>query len=182
MLIQKDDIIVELNIFFQNLCRIWRNYADGVWIMLTEVKSNKELRSTARDKLRGHWGKSILTVVIYFILTNAIENVISNDIFGWLLGALLLLIVGSWSAGILTYFIHLVRNEALSIKLLFSQLPRLIPFFMLFLLQTLFVFLWSLLLIVPGIIASIRYTLAYDGIPSYKPQQRNDAGSEVEIF
>jgi uncharacterized membrane protein len=129
--------------------------------MLTGVKSNTEIRANARERLKGNWGKSVLTVVIYFILTNVIESVISNDIFGWILGIMLLLIIGSWSAGILTYFIHLVRKEASSIKLLFSQLPRLIPFFILFLLQSLFILLWSLLLIVPGIIASLRYTLAF---------------------
>jgi uncharacterized membrane protein len=129
--------------------------------MLTGVKSNSELRAWARQQLKGNWGKAILTVVIYLVITGIISRVSTADTVGWILGILLFVLTGSWSAGILTYFIHLVRNEPLSPKLLFSQLQRLFPFFLLHLLMSIYILLWTLLLVIPGIIASIRYSQAF---------------------
>jgi uncharacterized membrane protein len=129
--------------------------------MLTDLKSISELRATARERLKGNWGKSILTVVVYFILTLIINGGSKLENIGWLVGLLTLVLSGAWSAGLLTYFIHVTRQEALSVKLLFSQLPRLFPFFFLLILQAIFVILWTLLLIVPGIIASLRYSQSF---------------------
>jgi uncharacterized membrane protein len=129
--------------------------------MLSGVKSNSELRAWARQQLKGNWGKAILTVVIYLVITGIISRVSTADTVGWILGILLFVLTGSWSAGILTYFIHLVRNEPLSPKLLFSQLQRLFPFFLLHLLMSIYILLWTLLLVIPGIIASIRYSQAF---------------------
>jgi uncharacterized membrane protein len=129
--------------------------------MLTGLKSISELRATARERLKGNWGKSILTVVVYCILTALINGGTYFKSIGWVVSILTLVISGAWSAGLLTYFIHLVRQEAHSVKLLFSQLPRLIPFFILLLIQGIFIFLWMLLLIIPGIIASLRYSQSF---------------------
>jgi uncharacterized membrane protein len=129
--------------------------------MLTGLKSISELRAAARERLKGNWGKSILTVVVYLILTALINGGTQYKSLGWVVSILTLVISGAWSAGLLTYFVHVVRQEALSVKLLFSQLSRLIPFFILLLIQGIFIFLWMLLLIIPGIIASLRYSQSF---------------------
>jgi uncharacterized membrane protein len=128
---------------------------------LTGVKSNSEIRAMAREQLRGHWGIAIGAVVVFLVITGIISSVTKIPDYGWVLSIILLLITGSWQAGILSFFLNLIRSEQLSIKLLFSQLPRLIPFFLLYLLVGIFILLWSLLLIIPGIIASLRYSLAF---------------------
>jgi uncharacterized membrane protein len=129
--------------------------------MLTGVRSNSELRALARQQLKGNWGKAIIAVVIYLVITGIISRVTTADVFGWILGILLFVLTGAWSAGILTYFVHLIRNQPLSPKLLFSQLQRLFPFFLLYLLIAIYIVLWTLLLIIPGIIAGFRYSLAF---------------------
>jgi uncharacterized membrane protein len=129
--------------------------------MLTGLKSISELRATAREKLKGNWGKSIITVVIYIILNALINSGSQIKSIGWLVTILTFVLTGAWSAGLLTYFIHLVRKETLSVRLLFSQLSRLIPFFILLLLQVIYIILWTLLLIIPGIIASLRYSQTF---------------------
>jgi uncharacterized membrane protein len=129
--------------------------------MLAGIKSNSELRALARQQLKGNWGKAILAVVIYLVITGIISRVSTDDVFGWILGILVFVLTGAWSAGILNYFVHLIRKQPLSPKLLFSQLQRLFPFFLLYLLIAIFIVLWTLLLIIPGIIASIRYSLAF---------------------
>ena len=128
--------------------------------MLAEFKSNPELREEARASLRGNWGKAILTLIIYMVLTAFINGGTRFDDIGWLFSILVAILTGSWTAGILTYFVHLIRKQALSVKLLFSQLHRLIPFFILILLQAIFIILWTLLFIIPGFIAALRYSQA----------------------
>jgi uncharacterized membrane protein len=126
--------------------------------MLTGLKSISELRAAARTTLKGRWGKVILACFIFTLITNIINTLPTDDYFGWILGALVFVIAGAWSAGLITYNLHLIRQKPLSIKLLFSQLPHLLPFFILVLRQTLFILLWALLLVIPGLIASLRYS------------------------
>lgn len=129
--------------------------------MLAGLKSISELRTAARGSLKGNWGKSILAVVIFMIISAIIAGVGSFKGIGWVLELLYFVLVGSWVSGILAYFLKLVRDESPSLRLLFSQLPRLFAFFKLYFLVALYTFLWTLLLIVPGIIASFRYSLSF---------------------
>lgn len=129
--------------------------------MLTGLKSNAELRAIARDRLRGNWGKSILTLILYFVLTFLINSGSNSESMGWLFGILAFVLTGAWSAGLLTYFMHLIRQETLSVHLLFSQLPRLFSFFFLLLLQTIFIILWSLPLIALAFLESFGYVHSF---------------------
>ena len=129
--------------------------------MLAGLKSISELRTAARASLKGNWGKSILAVVTFVIISAIIASVGSFKGIGWVLELLYFVLVGSWVSGILAYFLKLVRNESPSLRLLFSQLPRLFAFFKLYFLVALYTFLWTLLLIIPGIIASFRYSLSF---------------------
>jgi uncharacterized membrane protein len=53
-----------------------------------------------------------------------------------------------------------VRNEEYDLNLLFNQYKKFWPIFSMYFLISLFTTLWSLLLIIPGIIASLSYTVA----------------------
>ncbi len=64
------------------------------------------------------------------------------------------------SVGLNTYFLALHRSENPPFALLFSRLHALIRCLALYVLMGIFIFLWSLLLIVPGIIAAYRYAMA----------------------
>lgn len=62
--------------------------------------------------------------------------------------------------GLLVYIVKFVRKEPYDLKLLFSQFSKFWPIFALNFLIGLFAFLWSLLFIIPGIIAAISYSMA----------------------
>lgn len=148
--------------------------------------SNSELRAKAREKLKGNWSKTILTTLVYVILTLLINSGANFESMGWLYQILAFVLTGAWSAGLLTFYMHLTREKPLAISLLFSLLPRLFSFFFLLLLQTIFILLWSLPLIalvylethnyqislslllpliilfaIPPIIATLRYSQAF---------------------
>jgi len=59
------------------------------------------------------------------------------------------------------YFLKLIRDEGPIIEDMFGGFKLFIKSFVLNLLTTIFIVLWTLLLIIPGIIATYRYSMAY---------------------
>ena len=64
------------------------------------------------------------------------------------------------SFGLIYYIIHLIHGNKLEIKDLFSKYKFFIPLFLLILAIAVFTFLWSLLLIIPGIIYAFKVAMA----------------------
>lgn len=65
------------------------------------------------------------------------------------------------TVGILTIYMNVTYGDEVRIEDLFVNLKRILPATLLFFLMGLFIILWSLLLIVPGIIMGIAYSMAW---------------------
>jgi uncharacterized membrane protein len=127
------------------------------------IKSNKELRAAARAQLKGKWGTAILLYIICGILASAgnfatlslgNSRFIASFGIGVLIGAPL-------SLGMLSCFIKLVRNEPFRLENLFDGFSRYGTAVISMILMEIFVMLWSILLIIPGIIAGLRYSMTF---------------------
>ena len=59
------------------------------------------------------------------------------------------------------YYLKVSRNENVSYKELFNKFEVCIPYILIYLMTSLFVILWSLLFIIPRIVASFSYNLVY---------------------
>lgn len=129
-----------------------------------------EMKLKAKEHLSGNWPVVIITVLIFLALTQLFTNqdrvvtlsngesiVSPSSAFFNLLSFIL---TGPLTYGLMVFFRRL-REQTADIKDLFVGFKRFGDTFLLNLLTTIFVILWSLLLIVPGIIAAIRYTMAY---------------------
>lgn len=68
-------------------------------------------------------------------------------------------IIPSLTMGVYAYFTAIQRGENPSWRIVFSQLPHWWRNVRMFLAMGLFIFLWSMLFIFPGIVAAISYTL-----------------------
>lgn len=154
-----------------------------------------EFRRIARDKLRGHWGRSVLVTFIFSLICgmSGIYNLMrdlghmdydllfsgnysdflagytsveaAGGTFGTLISLALsiavILLSGALSLGHCKYYIDLVaENRQDEVSVIFSRFDIFLKAMGLNLFMGLFIWLWSLLLIVPGIIASYRYRLA----------------------
>lgn len=132
--------------------------------------SYDEMKLKAKEHLSGNWPVVIITVLIFLALTQLFTNqdrvvtlsngesmVSPSSAFFNLLSFIL---TGRLTYGLMVFFRRL-REQTADIKDLFVGFKRFGDTFLLNLLTTLFIALWSLLLIVPGIIAAIRYTMAY---------------------
>ena len=137
------------------------------------ANTSSDFKRIALDKLKNNWFNAVFVCIIFALMTNGISwtaNTTHIIKFGILsdsntkvnYGSLLSLIFGGpANLGVVTYFLRLLRDENSSIENVFSGFSSFGKTFVLNLLITIFVFLWTLLLIVPGIIALIRYSMSY---------------------
>lgn len=92
-------------------------------------------------------------------------NFISRDVWAMLVTitivtALLALVIGgAVTLGMVTFNLNLLNRREARFSDLFSQFHRLWAGFRMNFIMNLFVFLWSLLFVIPGIIAAYRYTM-----------------------
>jgi uncharacterized membrane protein len=77
---------------------------------------------------------------------------------GWIIS---LLISGSMSIGLASFALALSRKQDARLSQIFSGFQKFGVGLGAYLLQLIFVFLWSLLLIIPGIIAALSYSMTY---------------------
>ena len=128
------------------------------------------LKSNAKASLKGKYGDAILMFIVYGLITGFSGGVIGSiygaaggdsetiqvigDIIGFVISCLLLL-------GIHSYFLKISRNETVKWDELFSKTKFFVPVMLITLLVSIFVGLWALLFIIPGIIAAISYSQVY---------------------
>ena len=122
-------------------------------------KTNSELRKIARNALDNRWGSSVLVVLVYYLITSSVP--LGTTVMGCAsplfdLWSLLCLPLG-W--GFSVYFLSVSRDEETGFSLLFSGYKDFVRIFFTYLLQILYIFLWSLLLVIPGIIKSLSYAM-----------------------
>lgn len=90
-------------------------------------------------------------------------SVLYNNIpeYSVLSGIYTLIVSGAFTLGMSLFFLAMFRRQKVEVTDVFLGFECFGKALGLFLFQTLFVFLWALLLVVPGIIAAIRYSQAF---------------------
>ncbi len=123
------------------------------------MPTNAELRAMARGSLSGNWTSAVLHLLLFYVIEGAIQGILGIiPILGWI-GSLL--VSGALTFGLMSFYLMISRGEKPSTGVLFSGFNRFVDTFLLYLLMGIFILLWTLLLIVPGIIAALRYSQAY---------------------
>ena len=133
------------------------------------LPENAVIRTEARGFLKGRWGQAILIMVIYcaimIVLSIPGNQKADKDSFSFV-GDVIFPIIsfvlsGPLAFGIAHYFLSFIRREECEVSQLFEGFQQFARTFITYLLMTVFTVLWALLLIVPGIIASIRYSQTF---------------------
>ena len=149
--------------------------------------SSRDLRYQARRALAGRWGVAILAgflAAFFGGLVNSVSNGISIELdeetmkyfqmsestiealFGVALSATTLSLVqfimgGPVQLGYSHFLLKMHRGEDAQVKDLFSQFYRFAEGFCLYLLRGIFIVLWSMLFVIPGIVKSYSYAMAH---------------------
>jgi len=156
-------------------------------IIITEPSKN--LRALGRNALRGKWKIAIIAVLIYMVCLT-VPTAILDGIFGVSAGDVYtnqygmndnisaniynsmpessvigliytVLVTGAFELGISMFFLANFRKQTNNPADIFFGFEKFGKALGLMLFSTLFVCLWTLLFIVPGIIAALRYSQAF---------------------
>jgi uncharacterized membrane protein len=124
---------------------------------------NKKLMQMARESLKGNWGIAIAGFLIYFLLTSAphMDSRVAPPFIVAIAGIGSLFIAGPLALGISIYTLSISRKQEIKLGQIFRGFKIYWKATGTYLLMLLFTLLWTLLLIVPGIIAAISYSMTF---------------------
>lgn len=116
---------------------------------------NAELMLQAREALKGRWGLAVGANLIYLVIVMGLQTIPK-------VGSGLGIIVGApMMVGVAGFFLAIARKQDAQLVQIFDGIKRFWTCLGAYLLATVFVLLWALLLIVPGIIAAFSYAMTY---------------------
>lgn len=138
---------------------------------------SKNIRTLAREAMKGKWKSAALALLIYAVCI-IVPTIIIIALFGGFTEEVLMsdelmmpgeglstiysiLVGGAFTFGITVYFLDLIREKKSDIGQVFSGFGFYFKTLLLYAVMSIFIVLWSLLLIVPGIIAAFRYSQAF---------------------
>lgn len=144
-------------------------------------RDSKALKIAAKENLDGKWLVAIAVCVVAWLLVEAFTSnnganasyryIMENgnlvkvgtegSSFRNLMSLVAFIIGGPVYFGVASYFLKLAKGEPAEFNELFSGFSLFKTNFVLNFFIMLFTILWTLLLIVPGIIAAIKYSMAY---------------------
>ena len=117
--------------------------------------ANRDLMLQAREALKDRWGLAIGANVIYLVIVIAAQSIpkVGSGI-GIIVGAPMIV-------GVSGFFLCLARKQDAQLVQIFDGIKRFWTCLGASLLKIAFVFLWALLLIIPGIMAAYSYAMVY---------------------
>ena len=127
--------------------------------------ANAVLMARARESLAGNWGAAVGATVLYGILTTGISFVsevgpeIWTTVANGLAVFIAIFLAGPLTLGWSRLFLVLARNRSTNLNHLFSGFKTFGKALGAYWLVGIFIFLWCLLAIVPGIVAAIAIPL-----------------------
>lgn len=116
---------------------------------------NKILMQQAKSSLQGKWWSAVGVFFIYMLIvcgTNSIPKIGS---------VIQLVATGPFMLGMSMFVLNISNKKEASISQIFDGFKNFWNSIWTYLLMVLFVLLWSLLLIVPGIIAGLAYSMTF---------------------
>ena len=137
------------------------------------MKKNSDLRAEARVVLSDNWLMGAIAALLYSAITGGLAAI---PIVGGVAFLFVLPIVYGFSITML----HLFRQKEIDLGLLFEGFSDYGRILGTKLLQAVYLFLWTLLLVIPGIIKYYSYAMV-DYILKDEPEIRNNAAIEKSM-
>ena len=137
-----------------------------------------EMRAIARSALKGNWQVVVIGMFLYYLMTSTIPQLLEQlmpfaayNYYYEALGEVVnisyvsnlysFVLSGAFAMGLSSFLLAFFRRKDGNPAHIFNGFEFFVKAFALSLVQGIFIFLWTLLFIVPGIIAAIRYSQAF---------------------
>jgi len=115
------------------------------------MKENSELKAIARSQLQGSWLDAVIMLLVYCLIIGSSSITAVGP----------LVIGGPLMLGLTGYYVKKARGEPVKLEDLFEGFKLFGPSFLLYLLYSIFLMLWTCLFIVPGIIKGLSYSMSF---------------------
>lgn len=147
------------------------------------IKSASEIRSAARTALSGHWAEAAMFTFVYYLVSWAIGAVSTGlDLIvpGTSMLVILLVLPMGWGYAVAFLANSRGAEDPFNVSRMFDGYKDFSRIFITILLMQVYTFLWTLLLIVPGIIKALSYSMTsfvlYDN-----PEMKNNEAIELSM-
>ncbi|MGN1400034.1 MAG: DUF975 family protein [Bacillus sp. (in: firmicutes)] len=150
----------------------------------------KNTKQVARESLKGKWGLAIGVYFLFSIIYGLVDSMAQKNYLVFLL--LLIFVIAPLSVGYLWFYQDVERGEQLTFTRIFSAFSadygRNLTASVL---VSVYTMLWSLLLIVPGIIKGLSYSMTFFIMRDHPELSPNDAikesmkmmnGNKMDLF
>ena len=151
--------------------------------------SRADMKAIAKRQLKGQWGNAIIILILTAVILGA------AGLIGSILGPFAILVTmavnGPLTLGTIMYYLKVIRGEDGELGEVFKGFSNFLSAFLLIFLQGLFTFLWSLLLVIPGIVKFYAYSMAFYILADHPDMSALDAlreskemmkGHKMELF
>lgn len=129
---------------------------------MNRIEIKEEAKEFVRENFKTFWKGYLIILAISFLCSIGIELLFEN---GTMIYNGLTLVVSFFtstlSVGFYYYVLKIVRGEEPEKEDLFRFVGKILPIVAIAILMAVFVLLWSILLIVPGIIAALGYSMVF---------------------
>ena len=130
------------------------------------MTANQDLMTLARQQLKGMWGLGVWVTIITFAIS------IGLSLIPHVGGIIDFIITGPFMIGIAMFYLRVARKQNVPrVSKIFEGFNYFGAGFVASLIMTIFIILWALLLIIPGIVAGLSYAMTYF-ILAENPQTR----------
>jgi len=119
------------------------------------MTDNKLLLQMSRESLKGKWALAIGATLVYLVIIAGINSI---PIIGSIIS---LFLSGPLALGMTMFSLSISRNEDAQIEQIFKGFDQYTRTLVAHLVMILFIILWMLLLIVPGIIKALSFSMTF---------------------
>jgi len=120
------------------------------------MTANRDLMTLARQQLKGMWGLGVGVTVITLAISIGLSSIPKVG------GIINFIITGPFIIGIAMFYLTVIRKQSTPrVGQIFEGFNYFGSGFVACLLMTIFIILWAILLIIPGIVACLSYSMTY---------------------
>ena len=158
------------------------------------MKTISEYKDLALQSLEGNWTKVAVASFINFVILEVLgsgPSLFMEPTAGAIMQGVVTIILLPMLWSYIVFFLRLIRKEDLAYGHLFDGFRQYVRIFLAMLLKGIYVLLWSLLLIIPGIIKEYSYAMTenilkdnpdMNGEQAIRESMRMMEGHKMQLF
>lgn len=135
----------------------------------------KDFRHSAWQSLKGKWGVCVLAFLIFDLISGACAGSYANDSTAIIFSIIGFIIMGPLTIGTACIGLNVARDKNVELGMLFNGFKDFGRSLVLYLINSIFIALWTMLFIIPGIIKTFAYSMSYYILIDNPTMSANDA-------